>query len=69
MLFNALGCWLFEMLQACGTEGAHDTYCLDDCSGYEGLVPETDEFEYRYYLVSEQIVVLRLSWAVGTIAL
>lgn len=45
------------MHQACGTDGADDTYCLDDCSGYEGLVPEMDDFTYRYYLVREEIVV------------
>lgn len=35
----------------CEEEGAHETYCLDWCSGYEGEV-DVDGFKYRYYLVS-----------------
>ncbi|CAM9714886.1 unnamed protein product, partial [Sphacelaria rigidula] len=35
---------------SCGTDGAHETYCLDECNGYEGLHPEIDNFVYRYYL-------------------
>ena len=37
--------------QMCGEEGASDTHCLDVCSGYEALIPDVDDFTYRYYTV------------------
>lgn len=39
------------MTQACGGDGADDTYRLDACSGMEAEMPDMDEFKYRYYLV------------------
>lgn len=36
----------------CGNSGANSTYCLDSCSGYEGELPNVDDFKYRYYSVS-----------------
>lgn len=37
----------------CGEDGAHDTHCLDACSGYETRLTRIDDFKYRYYLVSD----------------
>ena len=41
----------FSLQQGCGLDGADETHCLDVCSGYEALIPEVDDFTYRYYTV------------------
>ncbi|CAB1112599.1 unnamed protein product [Ectocarpus sp. CCAP 1310/34] len=46
-IYGQLGPGGVEM-KMCGADGAHDTACLDLCSGYEATIDE-DEFTYRYY--------------------
>eukprot|EP00904_Undaria_pinnatifida_P008243 jgi/Undpi1/4549/HiC_scaffold_18.g07903.m1 len=36
-------------MKMCGLDGADATRCLDVCSGYEALIPDVDDFAYRYY--------------------
>ncbi|CAN0037142.1 unnamed protein product [Ascophyllum nodosum] len=48
-MYGHLGPGGIEM-RACDTDGADKTYCLDTCSGYEGEIPDIDDFKYRYYL-------------------
>ena len=43
--------WFVRVDQMCGLDGADSTACLDVCSGYEALLPEVDDFTYRYYTV------------------
>jgi len=33
-----------------GYAGADATYFLDSCGGYEGALPDTDDYLYRYYI-------------------
>ncbi|CAM9272910.1 unnamed protein product, partial [Ectocarpus fasciculatus] len=47
-IYGQLGPDGVEML-LCGSDEAHDTYCLDSCGGYEGELPDVDGFTYRYY--------------------
>ena len=37
----------------CGSEDAHDTYCQDECGGYEGELPGVDDYTYRYYFTGK----------------
>lgn len=50
----------------CGQNGAHETYCLDACSGYEGQLPGEDNFMYRYYMVRMFLTVPGLPTSVIT---
>lgn len=52
--------WRCIVWQMCGADGAHDTACLDLCSGYEGTIDE-DEFTYRYYTVRNRPLFSRAS--------
>ncbi|CAM9273061.1 unnamed protein product [Ectocarpus fasciculatus] len=48
-IYGQLGPSGVEMLR-CNTTGANETYCLDECGGYEGELPGVDFFLYRYYM-------------------
>lgn len=49
---DVCGCLLLFERQLCGQEDAHESYCLDLCSGYEGELSGVDDYTYRYYSVS-----------------
>ena len=40
-------------IRNCGASGAHPTYCQDDCGGYEGELPDVDNYKYRYYITGK----------------
>ena len=40
-------------IRNCGASGAHATYCQDDCGGYEGELPDVDNYKYRYYITGK----------------
>ena len=48
LLLLAVVCYARQM---CNLDGADSTACLDVCSGYEALLPDVDDFTYRYYTV------------------
>lgn len=47
--------------QRCNNTGANETYCLDECGGYEGELPGVDFFLYRYYMVKSIAIVQNVS--------
>ena len=40
-------------IRNCGASGAHATYCQDKCGGYEGELPDIDNYKYRYYITGK----------------
>ena len=40
-------------IRNCGASGAHATYCQDVCGGYEGELPDIDNYKYRYYITGK----------------
>ncbi|CAH0376212.1 unnamed protein product [Pelagomonas calceolata] len=40
-------------IRNCGASGAHATYCQDKCGGYEGELPDVDNYKYRYYITGK----------------
>ena len=40
-------------IRNCGASGAHPTYCQDKCGGYEGELPDVDNYKYRYYITGK----------------
>ncbi|CAM9991704.1 unnamed protein product [Ectocarpus sp. 12 AP-2014] len=48
-IYGQLGPSGVEMLR-CNTTGANETYCLDECGGYEGEISGVDHLLYRYYM-------------------
>ncbi|CAM9684213.1 unnamed protein product, partial [Scytosiphon promiscuus] len=48
-IYGQLGPGGVEMLM-CNSTGADETFCLDECGGYEGNITGVDAFLYRYYM-------------------
>lgn len=56
----------------CDTTGADETFCLDECGGYQGNITGVDGLLYRYYMVSEAFFSIgeemrHYSWLLGSL--
>ena len=51
-IYGPLGLGGIE-IRNCGADGAHETYCQDECGGVEGAISGIDEFTYRYYMTGK----------------
>ena len=40
-------------IRNCGVEGADETYCQDECGGFQGEIAGVDEYTYRYYFTGK----------------
>ena len=48
-IYGPFGPYGIEMLP-CKSNSSHPIYCLDKCNGYESMLNNIDNFQYRYYI-------------------